>query len=46
MIPSNKNNFVTEVKEKVVILEFAIVRIYIYSKGKDFVYASNSTKSP
>lgn len=36
----NKNNLVTEVKEKVVISEFATVGIYLYSKGKDFVDAS------
>ena len=34
------NNLVTEVKEKVVISEFATVGIYLYSKGKEFVDAS------
>ena len=36
----DENNLVTEVKEKVVISEFATVGIYLYSKGKDFVNAS------
>lgn len=36
----DKNNLVTEVKEKVVISEFATVGIYLYSKGKDFIDAS------
>jgi dTDP-glucose pyrophosphorylase len=36
----DKNNLVTEVKEKVVISEFATVGIYLYSKGKDFVDSS------
>lgn len=36
----DKNNLVTEVREKVVISEFATVGIYLYSKGKDFVDAS------
>ena len=36
----DKNNLVTEVKEKVVISEFATVGIYLYAKGKDFVNAS------
>lgn len=36
----DKNNLVTEVKEKVVISEFATVGIYLYTKGKDFVNAS------
>lgn len=36
----DENNLVTEVKEKVVISEFATVGIYLYSKGKDFVDAS------
>jgi len=36
----DENNFVTEVKEKVVISEFATVGIYLYSKGKEFVDAS------
>jgi dTDP-glucose pyrophosphorylase len=36
----DKNNLVTEVKEKVVISEFATVGIYLYSKGKDFVNAT------
>ncbi|MGJ0344501.1 glycosyltransferase family 2 protein [Aliarcobacter cryaerophilus] len=34
------NNLVTEVKEKVVISEYATVGIYLYSKGKEFVDAS------
>ena len=32
----DKNNLVTEVKEKVVISEFATVGIYLYAKGKCF----------
>ena len=36
----DENNLVTEVKEKVVISEFATVGIYLYSKGKEFVDAS------
>jgi NDP-sugar pyrophosphorylase family protein len=36
----DKNNLVTEVKEKVVISEFATVGIYLYSKGKEFVDAT------
>ena len=36
----DENDLVTEVKEKVVISEFATVGIYLYSKGKDFVDAS------
>jgi len=36
----DENSLVTEVKEKVVISEFATVGIYLYSKGKDFVDAS------
>jgi dTDP-glucose pyrophosphorylase len=36
----NENNLVIEVKEKVVISEFATVGIYLYSKGRDFVDAS------
>lgn len=36
----DKNNLVLEVKEKVVISEFATVGIYMYSKGKEFVDAS------
>lgn len=36
----DENSFVTEVKEKVVISEFATVGIYLYSRGKDFVDAS------
>jgi dTDP-glucose pyrophosphorylase len=36
----DENNLVTEVKEKVVISEFATVGIYLYSKGRDFVNAS------
>lgn len=36
----DNNNLVTDVKEKVVISEFATVGIYFYSKGKDFVDAS------
>ncbi len=31
---------VTEVKEKVVISQYATVGIYLYSKGKDFINAS------
>ncbi len=34
------DNLVTEVKEKVVISEYATVGIYFYTKGKDFVDAS------
>jgi len=34
------NNLVTEVKEKVVISEYATVGIYLYSKGKDFIDAT------
>lgn len=33
----NENNLVIEVKEKVVISEYATVGIYLYSKGKDFI---------
>ncbi len=36
----DENNLVTEVKEKVVISEFATVGIYLYSKGSDFVNAT------
>ena len=36
----DENNLVTEVKEKVVISEFATVGIYLYSRGRDFVDAS------
>ncbi len=36
----DENNLVAEVKEKVVISEFATVGIYLYSKGKDFVNAT------
>ena len=36
----DKNNLVTEVKEKVVISEFATVGIYLYSKGENFVNAT------
>lgn len=36
----DENSFVTEVKEKVVISEFATVGIYLYSKGKKFVNAT------
>ena len=36
----DENQLVTEVKEKIVISEFATVGIYLYSKGKDFVDAS------
>ena len=36
----DKDNFVIEVKEKVVISEFATVGIYLYSKGRRFVDAS------
>lgn len=36
----DENNLVTEVKEKVVISEFATVGIYLYSRGKDFIDAS------
>jgi NDP-sugar pyrophosphorylase family protein len=31
------NNLVSEVKEKVVISEFATVGVYLYSKGQDFI---------
>jgi len=34
------NNLVTQVKEKVVISEFATVGIYLYLKGKEFVNAT------
>jgi len=33
----DKNNLVTEVKEKVVISEFATVGIYLFSKGREFI---------
>ncbi|WP_295021576.1 glycosyltransferase family 2 protein [Sulfurimonas sp.] len=33
----DENNLVTEVREKIVISEFATVGIYLYSMGKDFV---------
>lgn len=36
----NENGMVTEVKEKVVISNYATVGIYFYSKGKDFVNSS------
>lgn len=36
----DKDNLVTEVKEKVVISEYATVGIYLYSKGREFVDAS------
>ncbi|MCT7563742.1 glycosyltransferase family 2 protein [Aliarcobacter butzleri] len=36
----DENNLVTEVKEKIVISEFATVGIYLYSRGRDFVDAS------
>jgi len=36
----DENNLVIEVKEKVVISEFATVGIYLFSKGKKFVDAS------
>lgn len=36
----DENQLVTEVKEKVVISEFATVGIYLYSKGKEFIDAS------
>ena len=36
----DENNLVTEVKEKVVISEYATVGIYLYSKGKYFVNAT------
>lgn len=36
----DENNLVTEVKEKVVISEYATVGIYLYSKGKDFINSS------
>lgn len=36
----DKNNLVIEVKEKIVISEFATVGIYLYSRGKDFVDAT------
>ena len=36
----DENKLVTEVREKVVISEFATVGVYLYSKGKDFINAS------
>jgi NDP-sugar pyrophosphorylase family protein len=36
----NKDNLVTEVREKIVISKFATVGIYFYEKGEDFVSAS------
>jgi len=36
----DENYLVTEVKEKIVISEYATVGIYLYSKGKDFVNAT------
>ncbi len=36
----DEDNLVTQVKEKVVISEFATVGIYLYSKGKEFVNAT------
>jgi UDP-N-acetylglucosamine diphosphorylase / glucose-1-phosphate thymidylyltransferase / UDP-N-acetylgalactosamine diphosphorylase / glucosamine-1-phosphate N-acetyltransferase / galactosamine-1-phosphate N-acetyltransferase len=33
----DENNLVTQVKEKVVISEFATVGIYLFSKGRDFI---------
>jgi len=36
----DQNNFVIEVREKVVISEYATVGIYFYSKGRDFVNSS------
>ena len=36
----DENGLVTEVKEKVVISEYATVGIYLYAKGKDFVAAA------
>jgi NDP-sugar pyrophosphorylase family protein len=36
----DKNNFVTEVREKVVISEYATVGIYFYTRGKEFVNAT------
>lgn len=36
----DENNFVTEVKEKVVISQYATVGIYLFSKGKDFIDSS------
>jgi UDP-N-acetylglucosamine diphosphorylase / glucose-1-phosphate thymidylyltransferase / UDP-N-acetylgalactosamine diphosphorylase / glucosamine-1-phosphate N-acetyltransferase / galactosamine-1-phosphate N-acetyltransferase len=36
----DENDLVTEVKEKVVISEFATVGIYLYSKGQNFVNAT------
>lgn len=36
----DENKLVTEVKEKVVISEYATVGIYLYSKGKEFVNSS------
>lgn len=36
----DENQLVTEVKEKIVISEFATVGIYLYSRGKEFVNAS------
>jgi UDP-N-acetylglucosamine diphosphorylase / glucose-1-phosphate thymidylyltransferase / UDP-N-acetylgalactosamine diphosphorylase / glucosamine-1-phosphate N-acetyltransferase / galactosamine-1-phosphate N-acetyltransferase len=37
---TDKNNLVTEVKEKVVISKYATVGIYLYSNGKTFVDAT------
>ena len=37
----DKNNLVSEVREKIVISEFATVGIYLYSKGKDFVNSAS-----
>jgi NDP-sugar pyrophosphorylase family protein len=36
----DQNDLVTEVKEKIVISEYATVGIYLYSHGKDFIDAS------
>lgn len=36
----NENDLVSEVKEKVVISEYATVGIYLYSKGNDFINAA------
>jgi UDP-N-acetylglucosamine diphosphorylase / glucose-1-phosphate thymidylyltransferase / UDP-N-acetylgalactosamine diphosphorylase / glucosamine-1-phosphate N-acetyltransferase / galactosamine-1-phosphate N-acetyltransferase len=36
----DNNNMVTEVREKVVISEYATVGIYLYSEGKEFVNSS------
>jgi len=36
----DENNLVTEVREKIVISEFATVGIYLYSKGQEFVDAA------